>query len=387
MSLTSASSDGLGQVLYSDRLPKSRFMMPREDYLKMPLRERLLKLSKSDEERASELQEKQVFVDLHTHVFREFDRARVRNSGVTCFFEAIYQACRYGDFEESMRVVGSIASFVHKQPDMMIALNHHDILKAKAQSKQAVMFQLEPQTIGRKLDNIDIAYGFGVRMMLLTFNTRDYIGNGCGERSDDGLSYYGMEVVDRMNRIGMLIDVSHCGDSTSRETIDTSRDPVLISHGGARALCPRIKRLSTDECIKALAEKGGLIGIYAVPNFLALTERQGIQDVLNHIDYVVKLVGIDHVGIGTDIQFLDHVAFHRDVMMKSTSFSRIGVELKAKYMEGIENPEETSNILRGLIARGYSDNEISRIAGGNALKVFEKVLGRGGDYTPQYIPS
>jgi len=101
--------------------------------------------------------------------------------------------------------------------------------------------------------------------MLLTFNTRNYIGDGCGQRSDAGLSYYGLEVVDRMNKIGMLIDVSHCGDATSLEAIDASKDPVLINHGGARALCPQIKRLKTDECIKALAEKEGLFGIYAVP--------------------------------------------------------------------------------------------------------------------------
>jgi membrane dipeptidase len=238
-----------------------------------------------------------------------------------------------------------------------------------------------------KLDNIDIAYGFGVRMMLLTFNTRNYIGDGCGETSDCGLSDYGLKVIDRMNQIGMLIDASHCGDMTTLEAIEASKDPIVINHSGARSLSPKIKRLKTDECLKALSEKDGLIGVYAVPNFLNANKRQGINDVLDHVGYITKLIGTDHVGIGTDIMFKDHVAFHKEVMMKTSSFADIGVDIQADYMEGIESPEEFPNIIRGLISRGYSDEEISKMIGGNAVRIFKTVLSRKGHYIPQYISS
>jgi membrane dipeptidase len=349
-------------------------VLSREEYLKLPLKERFIKLSKTEDERATELHEKLITIDLHTHIWEEFDRQRLRNSGVTCFFEAIAVVPEI--FDDSMKQLGSFFTFVRKQPDMSVAFCAEDIKKAKREGKQVVMAQLEPQTIGLQLDRIEVAYGLGVRMMLLTFNSKNYIGDGCGERTDSGLSYFGLEVIDRMNKVGMMIDLSHCGDKTTLEASTTSKDPVLCSHTGARTLNPKCKRLKTDEQIKAIAEKGGLIGISAVPNQLANTKRQGIEDLLNHVDYVVKLVGVDHVAIGLDNIFGDHVAAHRRMVKEGLiDLSRIGIEIVADYMEGIESPEEWPNITRGLVSRGYSDQEIEKIIGGNALRIIQKVVG------------
>jgi len=235
------------------------------------------------------------------------------------------------------------------------------------------MFQLEPQTIGPVLDRVDIGYELGVRCMLLTFNTRNFLGDGCGEKSNSGLSNLGFDVVERMNRVGMLIDLSHCGERTTLDAIEASKDPVLINHAGARALNPIMTRLKGDEQIQALAEKHGVFGVSAIPNQLSNAKRQGINDLLNHVDYVVKLAGVDHVAIGLDICFDDHVAFHRTLikrLMRGT-----GQELNAEYMEGIESPEEWRNITRGLVSRGYSDQEIEKIIGGNALRIIEQVVG------------
>jgi len=233
------------------------------------------------------------------------------------------------------------------------------------------MLQLEPQTLGPVANRVDIAYDLGIRCMLLTFNTRNFLGDGCGERTDSGLSHLGLDVVERMNKVGMLIDLSHCGVKTTMDAIEASKDPVLINHAGARALYPNMMRLKTDEQIHALAEKGGVIGTSAIPNQLSNAKRQGIHDLLNHVDYVVKLVGVDHVAIGLDIHFDDHVAFHRKLqtIMKGT-----GQQLNAEYMEGLVNPEEWPNITRGLVSRGYSDQEIEKIIGGNALGIIERVI-------------
>jgi len=347
--------------------------LPREEYLKLPLKERLIKLSKTEEERVEQIIEKAIIVDLHTHITENYDSQGVKDSRVNCFFEAV--AVISEDFYEAVQKIGEVYSFVKKQTDLELAFKVDDIEQAKKRGKQAIMIQLEPIAIGRQLDRIDVLYGLGVRMMMLTFNSRNYIGDGCAERTDSGLSYFGLEVIDRMNKLGILIDVAHCGDKTTIEVAEASKDPVVCSHAGARALYPRCRRLKSDEAIKAIAEKGGVIGVFAVPNALSNKERQGINDVLDHIDYIVKLVGVDHVAIGTDIIFGDHVAFHRELARKGIIDPfKVGMELVADYMEGIENPGEWTNIIRGLVARGYSDQEIIKIIGENALRVMRRVL-------------
>jgi membrane dipeptidase len=173
----------------------------------------------------------------------------------------------------------------------------------------------------------------------------------------------------------MLIDLSHVGIQTTLDAIEASKDPVLANHVGARALYPQCKRIKTDEELKAIAEKGGLAGVSAIPNQLSGSEKQGIEDILNHIDYMVNLIGIDHVGIGLDNLFRDQVEYHRQSDKTKFKLSYIGQELNAPYMYGIESPEEWPNITRGLVSRGYSDLEIKKILGENSLKLMERVIG------------
>lgn len=351
-------------------------VIPREEYLKLGLEERFIKLNEEEAARAWDLQKNALVIDLHTHVLRgDFldNVPRLKRAQVNGFFEAV--AWIDEDFAESMNLLGQYLETVEKHPNFMSAFCTQDFLTAKETGKQAVMFQLEPQTFGRKLERIEIAYGLGIRMALLTFNTRTYVGDGCGERTDVGLSYLGHEVVERMNELGMLIDLSHCGVQVTLDTIEASKDPVMCNHTGARALYPQCKRLKTDEVLKALADKGGVIGVSAIPNQLSGNEEQGIEDMLNHIDYIVNLIGVDHVAIGLDNVFHDQVAYHRQADQSIFKLSYIGQELNAPYMYGIESPEEWPNITRGLVSRGYSDADIKKIIGGNALRVIQDVVG------------
>jgi membrane dipeptidase len=353
-------------------------MLSREEYLKLPLEERFVPLSDEESSRANKLFEELTTVDMHTHIFGSvhfhFEYEPVRQSGITCLFEAVPALPE--DFDESMELLGKYRSVVEAEPGLVSAMRAEDVRQAKRDGKQAVMYQLEPQTMGRDLGRIDVAYGLGIRMMLLTFNTRNYIGDGCGERTDSGLSYLGIEMVERLNDIGIMIDLSHCGIQTSLDAAKFSTDPVFFNHTGARALNPRVTRLKTDEQIRAVADKGGLIGISAIPNQLSSNREQGIEDMLNHIDYVVKLVGIEHVVIGLDNTFHDQVAFHRKLAAsKSVDLEKSGIVLAGDYMYGIESPLEWRNIVRGLVSRGYRDDEIEKIVSGNALRVMEEILG------------
>jgi len=358
--------------------------LSRSDYLKLPLKERFrrtVQLTGIEEERSEQLHQKLISVDLHTHITThheesgwEKDRARLWNSGVACFFEALDHLLNPAeDFQVTLEQIGSTRAMLRQTPGFILALSAEDIRRAKREQKEAVMLQLEPQTIGPVVDRVDVGYDLGVRCMLLTFNSRNFLGDGCGEKSNSGLSNLGFDVVERMNKVGMLIDLSHCGERTTLDAIEASKDPVLINHAGARTLNPEMTRLKSDEQIHALAEKDGVFGVSAIPNQLSKANRQGIHDLLNHADYVAKLVGVEHVAIGLDICFDDHVAFHRTLIRKLMRGT--GQQLNAEYMEGIESPEEWQNITRGLVSRGYSDQEIEKIIGGNALKITERVVG------------
>ncbi|MEM2082221.1 MAG: membrane dipeptidase, partial [Candidatus Bathyarchaeia archaeon] len=227
--------------------------------------------------------------------------------------------------------------------------------------------------VWEKLDRIDIFYGLGVRAMGLTYTVRNLFGDGQAERADCGLSRFGLEAIGRMNELGILIDLSHAGPRTALEAIEASRDPVAITHAGARALQPTV-RMKPDEEIKALAERGGVIGIEAAPNTLSSGPRMGIEDLLNHVAYCVRLVGADHVGIGTDTLFGDHVGLH-EVILERIGMKGLIPGGTRGYVEGIESPAEWENIIRGLVRRGYSDSEIEKIVGGNFLRLFERVVG------------
>ena len=353
-------------------------MLTRDEYLQIPLAERFVKLNPEDSQRSEALFERLVTVDLHTHLFGSihfsFDYELVSQSGITGCFEAVPTLSE--DFDESMALLGKYKAIVAAHEGLVSATRAEEIRQAKREGKQALLYQLEPITIRRQLERIDEAYGLGVRMMLLTFNSRNFLGDGCTERTDSGLSYLGIEVVERLNELGILIDLSHCGIQTSLDAIRLSKDPVLFNHTGARALNPGHHRLKTDEQLRAIADKGGLIGISAVPNQLSDRPEQGIEDMLNHIDYAVRLIGVDHVAIGLDNIFGDQVGHHREMAAsKSVDFRRSTMHLAANFMYGIESPLEWKNIIRGLVSRGYSDEEIAKIVGENALRVIEEVAG------------
>ncbi len=172
-----------------------------------------------------------------------------------------------------------------------------------------------------------------------------------------------------MNDIGMIVDLSHAGSRTALETIERSRVPVVFSHNAAAAIRPT-RRARSDEDLCACAARGGLVCVTAVPNSLSDDAHQDINCVLDHYDYFVKLVGVDHVGIGTDTQVGDHVGFHRVMLGRNAPDS-----LPAPYLDGLESPADGSNIIRGLIARGYDDTAIRKIAGQNALDFFRRTMG------------
>lgn len=230
--------------------------------------------------------------------------------------------------------------------------------------------------------------------MQLTYQWANLIGDGCGSRRArySGLTDFGVLVVERMNKVGMLIDLSHCGYKTTLDTVEMSKDPVAFTHTNVKAINDML-RCKDDEELKAVAETEGVIGITGVARFIrkeAPREGATIEHFLDHIDYVVDLVGSDHVGIGLDMgegkteEMFFGVHKHLYNAKKTNKFwgwttAAIWIptgedwSLKHYYPFGLDSYSKIPNITKGLVARGYSDQEIIKILGQNWLRLFKRV--------------
>ncbi len=350
----------------------------------------IIDLNSDEEERFIEIMNKVIMIDLHEHplVMTE-DMTRLQEYLSVGDYTWGYEAAKAGgwstvttangfrgnitkrhpsssDFQLMLEEIGLMLTDINNQEDVLVVQTPNEIKEANNLNKLGFFPTVEHLAIGNQLYLIDVLYSMGIRMAGLTYSFRTYIGDGCYERTDTGLSEFGIEVVERMNKLGMIIDLAHASHETKMDTIKHSEQPVIFSHNFAHTLTP-VSRSTKDEALVACANNGGLICITAVPNQICDGPDQTIDCVLDHYDYMVNLVGIDHVGIGTDTLIGDHVAF--------ASLNMTGPATPVvPYMDGLESPADGKNIIRGLIKRGYSDEEIYKIAGNNALTFMKDIL-------------
>ena len=232
--------------------------------------------------------------------------------------------------------------------------------------------------IENEVDRIDILYGLGVRQLGVTYSESNALGNGCKEVHDGGLTMFGKQCVERMNKVGMLIDVSHCGPQTAYDAITYSKKPIIMSHVGAKGVW-NTKRMASDEMIQAVAVKGGVVGIEAAPHTTMSKTKMthDLDSFMEHFEYVKNMVGIDHVGFGVDCLYGDHVGVHHAFAqaLSIAATSKTGAEYEeVPYVKYLENPTESSwNIIRWLVKHNYSDEDIAKVIGGNAIRVLQEV--------------
>ena len=270
--------------------------------------------------------------------------------------------------------IGMRFADVAHQSVVFVGSTVDDIVQAHASGRIALIPCLEGAApIENELDRLDVLFGLGVRMLGITYSESNALGGGLKDTGDAGLTRFGRDAVRRMNRLGMAIDLSHVGDVTAMDTCGSSERPVFLSHSGARALFPE-RKLKSDDLLSAVADTGGVIGIEAAPHTTISPDhpRHSLESVMDHVEYCIDLVGIDHVGLGPDTFFGDHVALHRFYSAAFDTGEVPGFE-EVDHVEGLENPSEFPNVIRWLVGHGYDDEQIGKIVGGNALRALREV--------------
>ena len=299
----------------------------------------------------------------------------LRNGGVTAINATI------AVWENYRECMDNVVAWLHRfesDERLVQATSVRDILSAKEEGKVGVVLGWQNASpVENDLNRLAMFYALGVRVIQITYNERNLLGNGCYERSDDGLSNFGVDAVKEINRLGILIDLSHVGDRTTLETADLSEHPVACTHANARSFFGHVRN-KTDDALKLIAEKGGVIGANAFPPFMPKGFQSKLDDYIDAIDDLVERVGIDHVGIGTDFTQDQPKAFF------DWLFSQQGTKLQERpvrypdpliHPEGMETPDKFSNIALRLAQRGYSQDDITKVLGGNWMRLFSQVWG------------
>lgn len=285
------------------------------------------------------------------------------------------------DFETTLRSLSYLYRHVDADPGVRVARTADDIRAAKAEGGVAIVigFQNSDPLEGR-IENLEILHRLGLRIMQLTYQRRTLAADGRGEPANAGLSLYGRELVREMNRLGILLDLSHTGVQSNLETIELSCAPVAITHSCLQTFTP-VARNATEEEAKLVAERGGVFGMNAIARLVSPhgnAEGATMAQFLDQVDHLVELLGIDHVGLGLDInEGLTPEVFEqrRKTFLKEFPELRMGGDFPFEhyYVFGLDSMARARCITEGLVERGYGDEDVLKILGGNFLRLFDEV--------------
>lgn len=312
-------------------------------------------------------------IEGRSHLIREW----YRESGLSCgtYSVPVHDGSSrqiWGEDEEQMRMAAA------QLPWLRHVTTADEIRQAKADDVVARYGHWQPvHPIPRDLREIDDAYGRGLRSLMLTYNRMDSVGVGCTERVDAGLSRFGIDVLRHCEELGIIIDVSHCGPMTTLDACRNARRLINANHTCARTVCD-VARAKSDDELRAIADTGGIVGVLTVPFFVSHQKRPTIDTVLDHIDHIAGLIGWRQVCLGTDWPYQVPpriLGKLLDAALQEAGFrpeDRIDTN---DSVAGFEDYRELPNFTRGMVKRGYSDEQIRGILGENALRVFEEICG------------
>lgn len=288
-----------------------------------------------------------------------------------------------GTSADAILMFGYWNRLARERKDVVVVRKADDIVEAKKNGQIGVILHFQgTEVLDSSIDIIDAYHAMGLRVVQLTYNKRCHVGDGIEEPSDAGLSRYGRAVVRRLNETKIVVDCSHTGFRTSMDAVQTSSEPVILSHANSRTV-RNVPRNVSDELYRAIAASGGVIGVVGFPNFVAADPRPTLDQFIDHIEHISALVGIDHVGLGIDYYLGQH-PFSPEEAAKKLFRERVamGVWSAESYPEppyyypvGLETPDKLGSISGGLLARGFSETDIKKVLGENWLRLYRRVWG------------
>lgn len=307
--------------------------------------------------------------------FRSSDAAIYQRSGIHAF------ALGHGpqSYEDGLRFFARWNGFVAEHPSVLLRIaSAQDFSRAHAEKKIGILLSTQDSRHFRKPDDVNEFFGLGQRLAQLTYNFNNSVGSGFLERRDGGLSVFGLSIMQRMEKVGMAVDLSHCGDQTTLDALDAATRPVIFTHATCRSVIDGHMRAKTDEAIAKLAKTGGVIGINFVRFLVREREPVNVGHVLDHFDHVRKLVGVQHLAVGSDLDVLGRAQPTGGGMQPQNqpNFDRYRFHVdKPEHLgvTGLDHPQRMFDLTEGLIARGYSDADIKLILGGNAVRVLSEI--------------
>jgi membrane dipeptidase len=302
----------------------------------------------------------------------------IRNSGI----RAINQTMTSSSWESWVESVLKFTHYFDKHSDVVTkVLCSNDIERAQKKELFGVIFGSQrADYLGRDLGLLEKAYNHGLRIQQMCYNMRNYWGDGCAERTDSGLSHLGIQAIEKMNELGIMIDCAHTGEKTALETMKYSKTPVIISHCNMKAIYESPRNISDHLAIKC-AEQGGVIGITWLSMFVGPKEDCSVDTLLRHIRHLINLIGIEHVCFGSDApilgykrRFVDEKTFfelERDYIKQENA----GYLRYPPWVDHLDGPEAHKLLLEALESGGFTGDEIEKIMGLNFLRVFKEVIG------------
>ncbi len=268
-------------------------------------------------------------------------------------------------------------AWIKRNPRQVLkATSVADVDRAQRAGKIAVFYLIQNSTpFGRNLDKIDTFHALGLRSVQITYNYQNWAGAGCKERTNAGLTVFGLQLVEKLNDSNMLIDCSHANMPTMADTIRASRKPIIVSHTGCMAV-HKNDRNTTDENLRLLADHGGVVGIDQIRPHITTLREGAVEHYYDHIQHAVKVCGIDHVGIGSDRD-------HRYIELTPGYLDELRAEQGANlnendlpwFMVELNGPRRMETIWDGLKGRGLSDGELEKIMGANVRRVYSETIG------------
>jgi membrane dipeptidase len=295
--------------------------------------------------------------------FRPAELQRLKNSGITIFHPAV----GYTDgniYDESLKDITGWNIFIAANPrDFLRVDGVADLETAKKLGKIGIIIGQQNSGHFRTVSDVDRFYAMGQRVSQLTYGP-NRIGGGSTDPHDGGLTAYGAEIVQRMNTLGMAVDIWHCADKTTLDAIEASRKPVLITHANCRALMQTSARCKSDAAIRRMAAKGGVMGITMVRFFVGAAGMVTVENVLDHIDHVVGLTGVEHVGVGTDV----------DLDGRDHANAPAGAApARRNDLDGIAYEKKIFDLTEGLLRRNYTPEDVKLILGGNFQRALNEI--------------